>query len=92
MSGHAGELCVGKVGEVSVACLRGRVHLYEGHEPERVVFGVRLLETAFPDAPTQFEARRNICRSCDLDVLSRKSRSFRRFCEELEALPLRGAG
>ncbi len=43
VSGHAGELCVGKVGEVMVACLRGRVHMYEGHEPERVVFGVRLL-------------------------------------------------
>jgi purine-nucleoside phosphorylase len=43
VSGHAGELGFGKVAGVSVACLRGRVHLYEGHEPERVVFGVRLL-------------------------------------------------
>ena len=30
-------------GEVNLACLPGRVHLYEGHSPERVVFGVRLL-------------------------------------------------
>ncbi len=41
--GHAGNLCLGRVGAVPVACLQGRVHLYEGHAPERVVFGVRLL-------------------------------------------------
>ena len=41
--GHAGQLRVGVVDGVRVACLQGRVHLYEGHEPERVVFGVRLL-------------------------------------------------
>jgi purine-nucleoside phosphorylase len=41
--GHAGNLCVGQAGSVTVACLQGRVHLYEGHDPERVVFGVRLL-------------------------------------------------
>jgi purine-nucleoside phosphorylase len=41
--GHAGNLWIGRTGEVQVACLQGRVHLYEGHEPERVVFGVRLL-------------------------------------------------
>ncbi len=41
--GHAGNLCLGQAGGVPVACLQGRVHLYEGHDPERVVFGVRLL-------------------------------------------------
>lgn len=42
--GHAGNLCVGHAaGGVAVACLQGRAHLYEGHDPERVVFGVRLL-------------------------------------------------
>jgi purine-nucleoside phosphorylase len=41
--GHAGNLCVGLAGGVRVACLQGRVHLYEGHAPERVVFGVRVL-------------------------------------------------
>jgi purine-nucleoside phosphorylase len=41
--GHAGNLCLGRVHGVPVACLQGRVHLYEGHDPERVVFGVRLL-------------------------------------------------
>lgn len=41
--GHAGVLSLGQVDHVEVACMQGRVHLYEGHEPERVVFGVRLL-------------------------------------------------
>lgn len=43
VSGHAGKLHVGEVAGVTVACLQGRVHMYEGHAPERVVFGVRLL-------------------------------------------------
>jgi purine-nucleoside phosphorylase len=43
VAGHAGNLCIGRSGAASVACLQGRVHLYEGYEPERVVFGVRLL-------------------------------------------------
>jgi len=41
--GHGGELLVGRLAGTLVACLSGRVHLYEGHAPERVVFGVRLL-------------------------------------------------
>ncbi|MBW2523416.1 MAG: purine-nucleoside phosphorylase [Deltaproteobacteria bacterium] len=41
--GHAGQLCVGRLGDVAVACLQGRVHMYEGHPPDRVVFGVRML-------------------------------------------------
>jgi purine-nucleoside phosphorylase len=40
---HAGEYCLGQVADATVACLRGRVHCYEGHATERVVFGVRLL-------------------------------------------------
>lgn len=43
VAGHPGELWLGRIGGVSVACLRGRVHAYEGHPVERVVFGVRLL-------------------------------------------------
>jgi purine-nucleoside phosphorylase len=43
VSGHAGTLVLGKVGGVPIACLRGRVHLYEGYELEKVVFGARLL-------------------------------------------------
>ncbi len=41
--GHAGKLVLGTIAGVSVACLQGRVHLYEGHPAERVAFGVRLL-------------------------------------------------
>lgn len=43
VAGHPGELCLGQLGGVEVACLRGRVHAYEGHPVERVVFGARLL-------------------------------------------------
>lgn len=43
VAGHRGELVLGRVQDVEVACLSGRVHLYEGHAPARVVFGVRLL-------------------------------------------------
>ncbi|MBN4050385.1 purine-nucleoside phosphorylase [Desulfobulbus sp. AH-315-M07] len=43
VSGHAGMLCIGEVSGVTVAMQQGRSHLYEGHEPDRVVFGVRLL-------------------------------------------------
>jgi len=41
--GHQGVLHVGRLGSKSVACLAGRVHGYEGHTPDRVVFGVRVL-------------------------------------------------
>lgn len=43
VEGHAGELIGGTVRGVPVACLSGRVHLYEGHPVDRVVFGVRVL-------------------------------------------------
>jgi purine-nucleoside phosphorylase len=41
--GHAGNLCFGRLGQATVACLQGRVHAYEGHPVARVVFGVRVL-------------------------------------------------
>jgi purine-nucleoside phosphorylase len=41
--GHAGTLVVGAFGGVPVAVMRGRAHLYEGHSPAKVVFGVRVL-------------------------------------------------
>jgi purine-nucleoside phosphorylase len=43
VAGHGGELVLGRVRGVLVACLSGRVHLYEGHAPSSVVFGVRLI-------------------------------------------------
>ncbi len=41
--GHAGTLVVGSFGGLPVAVMKGRAHLYEGHPPGRVVFGVRVL-------------------------------------------------
>lgn len=43
VKGHAGELVLGRVGGCRVAVLSGRVHAYEGHPLDDVVFGVRLL-------------------------------------------------
>ncbi len=44
VSGHAGKMHVGDLAGVRVACLQGRVHLYEGHAARDAVFGVRLLQ------------------------------------------------
>jgi purine-nucleoside phosphorylase len=43
VAGHRGRLSLGYLNAVPTACLQGRVHLYEGHPPETVVFGARLL-------------------------------------------------
>ncbi len=40
--GHAGQLVIGKVGEVVVAAMQGRVHLYEGHGVKDIVFPMRV--------------------------------------------------
>jgi len=36
--GHAGQLVVGKSGEIPVAVMQGRVHLYEGYPAAEVAF------------------------------------------------------
>jgi purine-nucleoside phosphorylase len=41
--GHSGTLVLGVFGGVPVAVMKGRAHLYEGHPPVKVVFGVRAL-------------------------------------------------
>lgn len=41
--GHAGELVLGHLEGLPVAVLSGRVHGYEGHSPDEVVFNVRLV-------------------------------------------------
>jgi len=41
--GHRGALVLGRLGGVSTAIARGRAHLYEGHVPARLAFGVRVL-------------------------------------------------
>ena len=41
--GHAGRLLLGRLEGVPVACLQGRLHLYEGHSPRLVVEPVLLM-------------------------------------------------
>jgi purine-nucleoside phosphorylase len=43
VSGHAGELVIGKIETVPCAVMSGRVHFYEGQSMERVTFSVRVL-------------------------------------------------
>jgi len=43
VSGHAGELYLGKLGGTPVLILSGRAHFYEGHSVDRVTFAVRAL-------------------------------------------------
>ena len=40
--GHAGQLVIGKAGEIAVAGMQGRVHLYEGYSVKEVVFPIRV--------------------------------------------------
>jgi purine-nucleoside phosphorylase len=40
--GHAGRLVIGRVGDVAVAAMQGRAHLYEGYSPREVVFPMRV--------------------------------------------------
>ena len=41
--GHAGKLIIGKLGELDVAVMAGRAHLYEGYGMQQVTYGVRVL-------------------------------------------------
>ena len=40
--GHAGKLVIGKVGDVAVAGMQGRVHFYEGYSMQDVIFPMRV--------------------------------------------------
>jgi purine-nucleoside phosphorylase len=40
--GHAGQMVIGKVDDVAVAAMQGRVHLYEGYSAKEVAFPVRV--------------------------------------------------
>lgn len=40
--GHAGQMVIGKAGEVPVAAMQGRVHLYEGYSAQEVAFPMRV--------------------------------------------------
>ncbi len=43
ISGHHGALVLGNIGRLPVAVLKGRLHAYEGHSVEQVVYPVRAL-------------------------------------------------
>lgn len=43
VAGHAGRLGIGRLAGKTVAVLSGRVHLYEGHGMDRVVFATRVM-------------------------------------------------
>ena len=40
--GHAGRLVIGKAGDIAVAAMQGRVHLYEGYSAQQVAFPIRV--------------------------------------------------
>ena len=42
VSGHDGQLCLGKLAHKDIVVFSGRVHYYEGHSLEQVIFPVRL--------------------------------------------------
>jgi purine-nucleoside phosphorylase len=42
-AGHSGKLVFGRIGELDVAVMAGRAHLYEGYTPTQVTLGVRVL-------------------------------------------------
>jgi purine-nucleoside phosphorylase len=41
--GHAGRMVIGKVAEVPVAVMQGRVHFYEGYSQREVIFPMRVM-------------------------------------------------
>ncbi|MFS8084358.1 MAG: purine-nucleoside phosphorylase [Acidobacteriota bacterium] len=44
VEGHAGQLVIGKIGEVAIAAMQGRFHFYEGYSLEQVTFPTRVLK------------------------------------------------
>lgn len=43
VDGHSGNLIFGKIGDVELVVLQGRLHYYEGHSMETVVFPARVM-------------------------------------------------
>lgn len=46
VEGHEGRLVIGRLNGVRVACMQGRLHFYEGHTMEQVVFPFRVFALA----------------------------------------------
>jgi len=40
--GHAGQMVIGKAGDIPLAAMQGRVHLYEGYTAKEVAFPIRV--------------------------------------------------
>jgi len=43
VQGHSGRIVAGRLGDIPVAILQGRVHFYEGYSPAQVTFPMRVL-------------------------------------------------
>ena len=43
VAGHAGRLLIGRIGATPVACMQGRMHLYEGYDAARLAVPIRTL-------------------------------------------------
>jgi purine-nucleoside phosphorylase len=43
VEGHSGQIVLGKKGKAAVLCSQGRLHYYEGHAIQEVVFPIRVL-------------------------------------------------
>ena len=41
VTGHAGQLLIGEAGGVGIACMQGRLHIYEGHPIQNVALPIR---------------------------------------------------
>jgi purine-nucleoside phosphorylase len=50
VDGHAGRLILGTLGDIPVAVMLGRFHLYEGYSPNQVVFPIRVLRLLGADS------------------------------------------
>ena len=66
--GHAGQLVVGKSGDVPIAVMQGRVHLYEGYSAAEVAFPTRVLGRIGDLSPSDgiegaFDLRRQLRRA-----------------------------
>jgi xanthosine phosphorylase len=44
VEGHAGKLVLGRLGGMPVACMQGRIHYYEGVDPQDIAVPVRMLK------------------------------------------------
>lgn len=45
VSGHQGRLIIGRLEGKDVLCMQGRIHLYEGHEPDKINLIIKVFQT-----------------------------------------------